>query len=55
MEFIIGITITLTVLYFIMGFGVFNMWKSIVDDNWAMFIILLWPIVLIIPAFYDQE
>jgi hypothetical protein len=55
MEFPIALTIALTVIYFIMGLGVFNMWKRIIDDDWSIFIILMWPFVLIIPAIFDKN
>jgi hypothetical protein len=42
--------VILITLYFIMGFGVFNMWKRIVDDDWSLFIIIMWPVVVVIAA-----
>ena len=42
--------VILTALYFIMGFGVFNMWKRIVDDDWPLFVIIMWPLIVVITA-----
>ena len=42
-------------IYFILGFGVYKMWKLIFDDDWAFFLILMWPIILITAALTNQE
>lgn len=40
----------LVVLWFVMGTGVANMWKRIIDDNWLLLIVIAWPLVLFVTA-----
>ena len=45
----------LTALYFTMGFGVFKLWKDVIDDENAFAVVLLWPIILFITTFHDRD
>ncbi len=49
------ILIGIVILYFVMGFGVFNMWKELVDDEKGIFIALLWPLILLITALVKRD
>ncbi|AUG84982.1 hypothetical protein MAELSTROM_63 [Pseudoalteromonas phage Maelstrom] len=52
MEFFTGLFV---VVYFIIGFGVFNMWKQIVNDDYGIIFILFWPLISITNAFYNRK
>ena len=43
-------SILLTVLWFVMGTGVANMWKRIIDDKFLLLIVVMWPLVLFVTA-----
>lgn len=45
------IPVLLTVIYFILGFGVWSMWRRGVDDGGAILVIFMWPLVLLITCF----
>ena len=51
MEYLIAAA---AVVYMVLGFGVWRMWRIITDDDNALAVVLLWPLVLLTTAFTNR-
>jgi hypothetical protein len=47
--------VMLTGLYFTMGFGVFKLWKEVIDTELGFIVVLFWPLVLFVTAFCKTD
>lgn len=48
-------TVLVVSLWFIMGIGVFNMWKICTGNKMAILVIPCWPLVLLVTAFLPRD
>jgi len=53
--FLTVLPVLIMFVWVIMGVGVFNLWKIVTGEDKIFFIILLWPLVLIITAIIPRE
>lgn len=48
-------TLFLAIFWFVMGLGVFNLWKRVMGGDAAILIIMAWPLVLIVTAIITKK